>query len=151
MVQRYIFRDHFLLYKSVLEYIQHSAYDIRPVVEPCKFAQICVLWCQTSELGRLFDTLWVELQFSDVIKKFFIHSRFVSGNDFPGFWHMPKFLINICHMCYTAMTCVKSDKCAQTLISECQYMMKWVEPGFENQHTHRRRIGDSCLVIYFRR
>ncbi len=75
----------------------------------------------------------------------------MSGNDFPGFWHMPKFIINVYNVCQTPDMCIKSDKCAQTLISECQNTMKWVEPGFENQHTQRRRIGDSCLVIYFRR
>ena len=67
----------------------------------------------------------------------------------PGFWYMPKFLINIYHMCYTALICSKSDKYAQTLKSECQNMMKWVDLAFENKHTQRRRVGDSCLVIYF--
>ena len=124
---------------------------MRPVVEPCQFSMICVLWCQTSQLGRLFDTLWVELPFSDVIKNSFIHSRSISRNEFPGFWHMPKFLINIYNICQTPDICIKSDKYAQTLKSECQNTMKWVEPGFENQHTQRRCIGDSCLVIYFRR
>ena len=67
----------------------------------------------------------------------------------PGFWYMPKFLINIYHMYYTSMICIKRGKCAQTLKSEYQNMMKWVEPAFENQYTQRRRIEDSCLVISF--
>ena len=75
----------------------------------------------------LLDTVWVELPFSDVIKKFFIHSRFMSGNDFPGFRHMPKFMINVYNICQTPEICIKSCKCAQTLISEDQYVMKWVE------------------------
>ena len=99
----------------------------------------------------MFDTLWVELSFSDVINKLFIYSRFMFRNGFPWFLAYAEVLINICHMCYTSRICANCDKCAQTLQSECQNMMKWVEPGFENQHTQRKRIGDSCLLIYFRR
>ncbi len=100
-------------------------------------------------LDSMFDASWVELTFLDAIENFFMYSRFMSRIDFPGLWFMPKFLINVYNVCQTPETCIKSCKCAQTLISEDQYAMKWAEPEFENQNTQRRRIGDSCVVIYF--
>ncbi len=132
MVQRYMFRDQLLLYMSELEYIQHSVDDTRLAVEQWNIAQIRVRWRQTTSLDSLFDALWVELTFLDVIENVFMYSRFMSIVNFSGLWYMPNFLINMYNVCQTPETCVKSRKSAQTLISEGQYMMKWVEPALKN-------------------
>ncbi len=97
----------------------------------------------------MFDTLWVELTFLDVVENSIVCSRFMSRVDFHGLWFMAKFLEKMYKVCQTPETCVKSRKSVQTLISEGQYMMKWVEPAFENQKSQRGRIGDSCLGFHF--
>ena len=80
-----------------------------------------------------------------------MYSRSMSRVGFSGFWSMPKFLINMYNVCQTPETRARSRKSTQTLISEGQCMMKWVEPAFENQKSQRGRIGDSCLgpFIFF--
>ncbi len=72
----------------------------------------------------------------------------MSGINFPGLWFMAKVVDKMYKVCQTPEICIKSCKCAQTLISEDQYAMKWAEPEFENQNTQK---SNECVVIYFGR
>ncbi len=62
---------------------------------------------------------------------------------------MPNFLINMYNICQTPETCGRNRKSTQTLISEGQYVMKWVEPALENQKSKRGCLADSYLRFYF--
>ncbi len=91
----------------------------------------------------------MELPFLDVVENSIVCSRFLPRVDFPGSWFMAKFLDKMYNVCQTPETCDRRRKFTQTLNSEDQYVMKWVEPAFENQKSQRGRIGDSCLGVHF--
>ncbi len=100
-------------------------------------------------LDSMFDALWVELTFLDVIENLFMYSRFMSRIAFPGLWSMAKFLDKMYKVCQIPETCVKSRLSPQTLISDIINVMKWVELALENEKSQRGRIGDSCLGFHF--
>jgi hypothetical protein len=134
---------------SELEYIQHSVDDTRLAVKQWNIEQIRINGCRTTLLDNIFDAMWVELTFLNVVENSIVCSRFMSRVDFPGLWFMAKFLDKMYKVCQTPETCVKRRKSTQTLISEGQCVMKWVEPALENERYQRGRIGDSCLGIHF--
>ncbi len=118
-------------------------------VKQRNIAYILGRWRQTPSLRSKFETLWVELTFFDVVENSIVCSRIMSRVDFPDLWVMAKFLDKMYNVGEMAETCVKSRRSTQTLISEGQYMMKWVEPAFENQKSQIGRTGDSSLGFHF--
>ena len=149
MVQRYMFRDQFLLNISELEYIQHSVDDTRLAVKQWNIEQIRINGYQTTLLDSIFDATWVELTFLNVVENSIACARFMSRVDFPCLWFVAKFLDKMYKVCQTPEECVKSRKSTQTFISECQCVMKWVESALENEKDQRGWIGDSCLGFHF--
>jgi hypothetical protein len=71
------------------------------------------------------------------------------GIDFPGSWFTAKFLDKMYRVRQTLITCVKNCKCDQTLISEGQCVLKWVEPALGNEKTQRGRLKDSYSGVGF--
>ena len=58
MVQRYMFRDQFLLYMSELEYIQHSVDDTRLAVKQWNIEQIRPGTRETPTSRAVLMILW---------------------------------------------------------------------------------------------
>ena len=77
---------------------------------------------QTSYLGSLFDLLWVDVELFNDAEKWLMYSRFMLRPGFAGFLHMPKFLISVYNICQTLELCVKNWTCAETHISDNDYM-----------------------------
>ena len=96
--------------------------------------------------------IWCDVGGTDIFKccrNSIVCSRFMSRIDFPGLWFMAKFLDKMYKVCQTPETCARSRKSTQTLISEGQCVMKWVEPALKNERYQRGWIGDSCLGFHF--
>ena len=77
---------------------------------------------QTAYLDSWFDMLWVDVELFNDAKKSLMYSRFMHRPGFAGFLHMPKFLISVYNICQTPGLCAKSWKCAETHISDNDYV-----------------------------
>ncbi len=56
-------------------------------------------WRLSSLFDSMYDTLWVELTFSDVMENFVVYTRFMFMVSFTGLWFMENFLYKIHNVC----------------------------------------------------